>query len=164
MPVTSDTRDIQLPRPKTRTSTQRKSATRPGRGRLAARRRWAGWHAARWGDRRSPAVAGADGEGEVMSRGLRVLERGFLGLWPFGNAQPLMIDMRRVNVELRREALRELEEDVAYRNRVKQRMREGSGCTPPPLIDRKKVLPFAARPGVSTESGTTASPSLAAAG
>jgi hypothetical protein len=55
--------------------------------------------------------------------------------------------MRRVNVELRREALRELEEDVVYRNRVKQRMREGSGCAHPPLIDRKKVLQFAARSG-----------------
>ncbi len=99
-----------------------------------------------------------------MSSGLQVLGR----LWPFGGAQPqLMIDMRRVNIELRREALRELEEDVAYRNRVKQRMREGSRCAHPPLIDRKKVLPFATRPGAtgpSPENQATASDPLAQAG
>jgi hypothetical protein len=83
-----------------------------------------------------------------MSHGLQVLGRSFLGSWPFGSTQPeLKIDMRRVNVELRKEALRELEEDVVYRNRVKQRMREGSGCAHPPLIDRRKVLQFAARSG-----------------
>jgi predicted nicotinamide N-methyase len=78
-----------------------------------------------------------------------------------------MIDMRRVNVELRREALAELEEDVAYRNRVKQRMREGSRCAHPPLIDRKKVLHFAAWPAVtgsSAGSGETPSDPLAQAG
>ncbi len=99
-----------------------------------------------------------------MSSGLQVLGR----LWPFGGAQPqLMIDMRRVNVELRREALRELEEDVAYRNRVKQRMREGTRCAHPPLIDRKKVLHFAARPavtGAATENEQAAGASLAQAG
>jgi hypothetical protein len=71
----------------------------------------------------------------------------FHDLWPFGIGEPnLMIDMKRVNVELRKEGLVGLEDDVAYRNRVKQRMREGSGCTHPPLIDRKRVLPFAAPP------------------
>lgn len=81
-----------------------------------------------------------------MSRGLGLLGGGFLPRWPFGNGQPeLMIDMRRVNIELRKEALAELEEDVVYRNRVKQRMREGSRCAHPPLIDRKKVFHFAAR-------------------
>jgi hypothetical protein len=78
-----------------------------------------------------------------------------------------MIDMRRVNLELRREALAELEEDVAYRNRVKQRMREGSRCTYPPLVDRKKVLPFVARAGASgasTPDAEAASGSLAQAG
>ncbi len=103
-----------------------------------------------------------------MSTGLQVLGRGFFGLWPFGNAQPqLMIDMRRVNVELRREALRELEDDVAYRNRVKQRMREGSKCAHPPLIDRKKVLQFSARPAVTVppvEAQKAAGDSLAHAG
>jgi hypothetical protein len=102
-----------------------------------------------------------------MARGGQVPGKSFFGRWPFGNAQQdLMIDMRRVNVELRKEALRELEEDVAYRNRVKQRMREGSGCVHPPLIDRKKVIPFTARGGDthSTASGTTASDSLAEAG
>ncbi len=99
-----------------------------------------------------------------MSSGLQVLGR----LWPFGSAQPqLMIDMRRVNIELRREALRELEEDVAYRNRVKQRMREGSRCAHPPLVDRKKVLHFAARPGVAglpEGNGEAASDPLAQVG
>ena len=103
-----------------------------------------------------------------MSSGLQVLGRGFLGLWPFGGAQPqLMIDMRRVNIELRREALRELEGDVAYRDRVKQRMREGSRCAHPPLIDRKKVLHFAARPGapgLPAEHGTPPAGSIAQAG
>ena len=105
-----------------------------------------------------------------MSRGVQVLGRSFLGLWPFGSPQPqLMIDMRRVNIELRKEALAELEEDVAYRNRVKQRMREGSGCAHPPLIDRKKVpvLQFASRPGVAARSpanGEAASDSLVEAG
>ena len=100
-----------------------------------------------------------------MSSGLQVLGRGFLGLWPFGGAQPqLMIDMRRVNIELRKEALRELEEDVAYRDRVKQRMREGSGCPHPPLVDRRKVLHFAARAAATSRppvEGNAAGGSLA---
>ena len=103
-----------------------------------------------------------------MSNGLPVLGRGFFGLWPFGSAQPqLMIDMRRVNIELRKEAQRELEADVAYRDRVKQRMREGSRCAHPPLIDRKKVLHFAARPGapgLPAEHGTPPAGSIAQAG
>jgi len=102
-----------------------------------------------------------------MPRGMQVLGRSLLGLWPFGAGQPqLVIDMRRVNVEVRREALRELEEDVAYRNRVKQRMREGSRCTHPPLIDRKKVLPFAAWAGSTrpTPNADAASGFLAEAG
>jgi hypothetical protein len=103
-----------------------------------------------------------------MSRGLQVLGRGFLGLWPFGGAQPqLMIDMRRVNIELRKQALAELENDVAYRNRVKQRMREGSRCAHPPLVDRRRVLHFVAWPGMAglpTDNGTTASDPLAQAG
>ena len=80
-----------------------------------------------------------------MPRGLRAVGGVFLDLWPFGKGEPpLMIDMRRVNVELRKEALAELADDVVYRERVKQRIREGKGCAYPPLIDRKKVLPFAA--------------------
>jgi hypothetical protein len=113
-------------------------------------------------------TARREGEDMSMSRGLQVLGRGFAGLWPFGGAQPqLMIDMRRVNIELRKEALAELENDVAYRDRVKQRMREGSRCAHPPLIDRKKVLHFAARPGatgLSAGNGETVSGSLAQAG
>jgi hypothetical protein len=97
-----------------------------------------------------------------MPRGVQVLGRSLLGGWPFGNAQPhLVIDMKRVNLELRREALRELEEDVVYRNRVKQRMREGSGCAHPPLIDRKKVLHFA--PGRLAVNGKAAGEPVAEA-
>jgi hypothetical protein len=56
----------------------------------------------------------------------------------------LTIDLKRVNAEVRRAALVGLDDDIAYRERVKQRIREGSRCTHPPLIDRNKVLPFAA--------------------
>jgi hypothetical protein len=61
-----------------------------------------------------------------------------------GGERELTVDMRRVNVELRRAALAGLDDDVAYRERVKQRMREGVRCSHPPLVDRRKVLPFAA--------------------
>src|SRR5262249_58507445 len=80
-----------------------------------------------------------------MPRGLRGVGGVLFDLWPFGKAEPpLMIDMKRVNVELRKEALAELAEDVVYRERVKQRIREGKGCAHPPLVDRKRVLQFAA--------------------
>jgi hypothetical protein len=83
----------------------------------------------------------------LLTRGLQVLGGLFLDLWPFGNGEPdLMIDMKRVNVELRKEGIVGLEDDMAYRNRVKQRVREGSGCTHPPLIDRTEALQCAAPP------------------
>jgi hypothetical protein len=61
-----------------------------------------------------------------------------------GRERELTVDMRRVNAELRRAALAGLEDDVAYRERVKQRVREGARCGLPPLVDRRKVLPFTA--------------------
>jgi hypothetical protein len=61
-----------------------------------------------------------------------------------GGERELTVDMRRVNAELRRAALTGLEDDVAYRERVKQRVREGARCSHPPLVDRRKVLPFTA--------------------
>jgi hypothetical protein len=73
--------------------------------------------------------------------------------------------MRRVNVELRKDGLVGLEDDVAYRNRVKQRMRDGAGCALPPLIDRKKVLQFAALRGDARATLAKTEPaSLAEAG
>jgi hypothetical protein len=78
---------------------------------------------------------------------------------------PLTIDMKRVNLELRKEGLVGLEDDVAYRNRVKQRIRDGSRCVLPPLIDRKKVLQFAALRGDGrAASSKPESDSLAEAG
>jgi hypothetical protein len=50
--------------------------------------------------------------------------------------------LKRVNVELRKAGLVGLDEDIAYRDRVKQRIREGMRCTYPPLINRNKVLQF----------------------
>jgi hypothetical protein len=55
----------------------------------------------------------------------------------------LTIDLKRVNMELHRTALVGLDDDISYRERVKQRIREGARCTHPPLIDTKRVLPFA---------------------
>jgi hypothetical protein len=102
-----------------------------------------------------------------MSRGLRVLSELLVDLWPWGEGEPqLAIDMKRVNVELRKDGLVGLEDDVLYRNRVKQRMREGTRCTHPPLIDRRTVLQFAAPPrgdGRLAASEKTSSSSLAEA-
>jgi hypothetical protein len=61
-----------------------------------------------------------------------------------GGERELTVDMRRVNVELRRALLAGLEDDVVYRERVKERIREGARCSHPPLIDRRTVLTFAA--------------------
>jgi len=78
---------------------------------------------------------------------------------------PLTIDMRRVNLELRKEGLVGLDDDVVYRNRVKQRIRDGSRCGLPPLIDRKKVLQFGALRGDGrVATAKPASDSLAEAG
>ena len=77
-----------------------------------------------------------------MARALRLIWRVFgLRFW-VDDLTELTIDMKRVNLELRKAALVGLEDDVLYRDRVKQRIREGARCTHPPLIDRKKVLPF----------------------
>ena len=62
----------------------------------------------------------------------------------FARETELTIDLKRLNAEVRRAALVGLDDDIGYRERVKQRIRDGSKCTHPPLIDRKKVLPFAA--------------------
>jgi hypothetical protein len=88
-------------------------------------------------------------------------------VWRWGFSEPpLLIDMKRVNVELRKEVLVGLEDDVDYRNRVKERIREGARCGYPPLIDRKRVLQFATplRSEGRAAAAKTATDSLAAAG
>jgi hypothetical protein len=78
-----------------------------------------------------------------MPRALRLISGAFVQLWHWADYdRSLSIDMKRVNVELRRASLVDLEDDVPYRERVKQRILEGVRCTHPPLIDRKKVLQF----------------------
>jgi hypothetical protein len=80
-----------------------------------------------------------------MSRAVRLLWGLLVDLPHLVAREPeLTIDLKRVNAEVRRAALLGLDDHIGYRERVKQRMREGSKCTHPPLIDRKKVLPFAA--------------------
>jgi hypothetical protein len=72
-----------------------------------------------------------------MPRALGLISAVFVDLWHWRKSRTeLRIDMRRVNLEVRRAALVGLEDDVAYRDRVKQRIREGPRCTYPPLIDR----------------------------
>jgi hypothetical protein len=102
-----------------------------------------------------------------LPRGLQVVGELFGDVWRWGFSEPpLLIDMKRVNVELRKEALVGLDDDVDYRNRVKQRIREGAGCGYPPLIDRKKVLQFATilRGEGRGPAANTAGDSLAEAG
>ena len=64
------------------------------------------------------------------------------GLWQ--RAPELTIDPRRLNDELRRTALVGLDDDLIYRERVKQRMRDGAHCAYPPLIDRSRLRSFEA--------------------
>src|SRR5262245_23175048 len=100
-------------------------------------------------------------------RGLQVMGGLLHDVWRWGFREPpLLIDMKRVNVELRKEGLVGLDDDVDYRDRVKQRMREGARCGHPPLIDRKKVLHFAtpARADGRATAAETATDSLAEAG
>lgn len=59
-------------------------------------------------------------------------------------APELTIDPRRLNDELRRSALVGLDDDMIYRERVKQRMRDGARCAYPPLIDRSRLRSFEA--------------------
>jgi hypothetical protein len=70
-------------------------------------------------------------------------------LWQ--RAPELTIDPRRLNDELRRTALVGLDDDMIYRERVKQRMRDGARCAYPPLIERSRLRSFeACRPSAST--------------
>lgn len=47
----------------------------------------------------------------------------------------LVLSQERINRAVQVERLRDLTGDVEYRDRVKQRMREGYRCPLPPLID-----------------------------
>ena len=81
----------------------------------------------------------------AMSRAVRLLWGLLAGLPHLVAREPeLAIDLKRVNAEVRRAALVGFDDDIGYRERVKQRMRDGSRCTHPPLIERNKVLSFAA--------------------
>ena len=79
-----------------------------------------------------------------MPRAVRLLWGVLVDVCHLGREPELTLDLKRVNVELRKADLLGLEDDLDYRERVKQRIREGARCTHPPLIDRKKVIPFAA--------------------
>ena len=57
-------------------------------------------------------------------------------------APELTIDPRRPSDVLRRSALAGPDDDMIYRERVKQRMRDGARCAHPPLIDRSGLRSF----------------------
>src|SRR5262249_59492414 len=78
----------------------------------------------------------------VMPRTVRLLWGVLVDLCHVGAEPELTIDLKRVNAELRKGDLLGLEGDLDYRERVKQRIREGARCTHPPPIDRKKAVPF----------------------
>jgi hypothetical protein len=61
-------------------------------------------------------------------------------LWQ--RAPEVTIEPRRLNDELRRSALVGLDDDMIYRERVKQRMRDGARCAYPSLIDRSRLRSF----------------------
>jgi hypothetical protein len=63
-------------------------------------------------------------------------------LWQ--RAPELTIDPRRLSDELRRSALAGLDDDMIYRERVKQRMRDGARCAYPSRIDRGRLRSFEA--------------------
>ena len=70
----------------------------------------------------------------------------------------LTIDPRRLSAELRKSALAGLDDDMFYRERVKQRMRDGARCAYPPLIDRSRLRSSDAfRLGPSMGEGAAAS-------
>jgi hypothetical protein len=60
------------------------------------------------------------------------------------SAAEVRIDERRLNTELRKTGLAGFDDDMFYRERVKQRMRDGARCAYPPLIDRSRPRPFEA--------------------
>jgi hypothetical protein len=79
-----------------------------------------------------------------MPHVLRLISGVFVDVWHRTDRPSDLVDMKRVNAELRRAALAGVDDDVVYRERVKQKIREGARCTHPPLIDRRKVLRYRA--------------------
>src|SRR5262249_47402497 len=79
----------------------------------------------------------------VMPRTVRLLWGVLVDLCHVGAEPELTIDLKGVNAELRQGDLLGLEDGLDYRERGEQRIREGGRRTHPPLIDRKKVVPFA---------------------
>ena len=85
-----------------------------------------------------------------LRRGSRSIPRSARRLWwliadlarLWQRAPELTIDPRRLNAELRRSARAGLDDDMFYRERVKQRMRDGARCAYPPLIDRSRPRSF----------------------
>jgi hypothetical protein len=61
-------------------------------------------------------------------------------------APELTIDPRRLNDELRRSVRVGPDDDVIYRERVKQRMRDGARCPHPPLFQRRPRRPLGMLP------------------
>jgi hypothetical protein len=88
----------------------------------------------------------------LLRRGLRSIPRAARHVWwlvvdlsrLWHRAPELTIDPRRLNDELRRSAIVELDDDMIYRERVKQRIRDGARCAHPPLIDRSRLRSFEA--------------------
>jgi hypothetical protein len=80
-----------------------------------------------------------------------------LPAWP--RRPELTIDPRRLNDELRRSVRVGLDDDdVIYRARVKQRMRDGARCPYPPLFQRipqraLAALPVGSWPGLLDTTG-----------
>lgn len=74
-------------------------------------------------------------------------------LFFLGKRGPIFIDPRRVNDEVRAERRVEAEGDVAYRQKVKQRMVEGYSCKLPPLIDATVWRQRELRPKVTAIKG-----------
>jgi hypothetical protein len=88
----------------------------------------------------------------LLRRGPRSIPRAARRMWwlvadvfrLWQRVPELTIDPRRLNDELRRTALVGLDDDMIYRERVKQRMRDGARCAYPSLIDRSRRRSFEA--------------------
>lgn len=79
----------------------------------------------------------------MLRRLLRQIGWLLIDIWHGSAEEPLYIDLKRVNQELRHLA-RHHDADPAYRNRVKDRMRDGLKCPHRPLFDPKpaKAVPL----------------------
>ncbi len=100
----------------------------------------------------------------LLRRGRRSVRRAARRVWwlvvdlhrVWQCAPELTIDPRRLNDELRRSVRVGLDDDVIYRERVKQRMRDGARCPYPPLFQRRPQRALAALPVGSWPGGLPA--------